>query len=138
MTILEVVLAVTVGYFTLLLLLEAVVWKAQPNMENAVTLFVHQGDDVLTRKLFGFEYNDKLYVSSNHWFRQWYHAILKNPQIDVEHAGDVKPFTVVPIEGDERAEIAREYKMGFVLRLMCGFAPRRFLRLDPMGGDVGV
>ncbi|NKC00315.1 MAG: hypothetical protein GKR90_17765 [Pseudomonadales bacterium] len=138
MTMLEVLLAFSAAYFTLLLLLEVVVWKTQPNMENAVTLFVPQGDSVLTRKLYGFDYNHKLYVSSNHWFRHWYHAILRNPQIDVEHAGNVKPYTIIPIEGDERAEIAREYKMGFVLRLMCGFAPRRFLRLDPMGGEDGV
>ena len=131
MTILEILLAVVVGYVVLLLLLEAVIWKAQPNMESGVTLFVSQGDTVFSRKLYGFDYHDKLYVSSNHWFRQWYHAILKNPDIEVEHAGEVKPVTAVPIDGDEAAEIAREYTMGFVLRLMCGFAPRRFLRLDP-------
>ena len=136
MTILETILIVIAGYFVLLLLLEAVVWKTQPSMEGGVTLLVYRGGSVFTRKLYGFEYRDKLYVSSNHWFRQWYHAILKNPHVDVEHAGEVKPYTAVPIDGDERAEIAREYKMGFVLRLMCGFAPRRFLRLDPRGSTT--
>lgn len=133
MLILEIAIAVIVGYVVLLLLLEAVISKAQPNMESAVTLFVNRGDAVVSRKLYGFDYGDRLYVSSNHWFRQWYYAILERPQIDVEHAGQVKPYTAVQIGGDERAEIAREYKMGLVLRLMCGFAPRRFLRLDPRG-----
>ena len=134
MTILEVLALVVVAYLVLLLLLEAVVWKTQPDMESGVTLIVSRGDGVFTRRLYGFDYQDRLYVSSNHWFRQWYHAVLRNPDIDVEHAGEVKPYTAVPIDGEERAEIAREYKMGLVLRLMCGFAPRRFLRLDPRGG----
>ncbi|MGI9328950.1 MAG: hypothetical protein ACR2PZ_27280 [Pseudomonadales bacterium] len=131
MLILEIALVVILGYVALLLLLEAVIWKTQPNMESGVTLFVNRGNDVVARKLYGFEYGDKLYVSSNHWFRRWYYALLEAPLIDVEHAGEIKPYIAIPIEGSERAEIAREYQMGFILRLLCGFAPRRFLRLDP-------
>ena len=138
MAILQIILIVIAGYVALLLLLEAVVWKVQPNMDSGVTLFVSRGDDVLTRKLYGFKHHNKLYVSSNHWFRQWYQAVLENPNIDVEHEGEAKPYTAVPISGDERAEIARAYKMGFVLRLMCGFAPRRFLRLDPRVSKNGA
>lgn len=133
MLVLQIALAAIVGYVALLLLLEAVIWKTQPNMESGVTLFLNRGNAVVARKLYGFEYGDKLYVSSNHWFRRWYYAILETPQIDVEHAGEIKPYIAVPIEGSERLEIAREYKMGFILRLLCGFAPRRFLRLDPRG-----
>ena len=133
MFILEVFVAAAGLYILLLLSLEAVVWKVQPDMDNGVTLHVSSGSSEFTRKLYGFEYGGKLYVSSNHWFRQWYHAILDNPQIDVERDGEREPFTAVPIDGDERAEVNREYRMGFLLRMMCGFAPRRFLRLDPRG-----
>ena len=133
---LEITLSVLGGYLVLLLLLETVIWKTQPNMENGVTLFVKQGGQVISRKLYGFDYEDRLYVSSNHWFRQWYDALLQDPQIEVEHKGEVKSCTAVPIDGDELVEIAAKYKMGFVLRLMCGFAPRRFLRLDLGGGNA--
>ena len=132
MFILEIVVAAVGVYVLLLLLLEAVIWKVQPSMDNGVTLHVNRGGSRFTRKLYGFEYGDKLYVSSNHWFRRWYHAILDNPQIDVEQSGEKNPFLAVPIDGEERAEVNREYKMGFILRMMCGFAPRRFLRLDPL------
>ncbi len=135
MAFLEVLASIIIGYFLLLLLLEAVIWKAQPSMDSGVTLFINQGGTVFARKLYGFDYHNKLYVSSNHWFRQWYYAILEEPQIAVEHAGAIKPVTAVPIDGEELSEVAREYKMGVVLRLMCGFAPRRFLRLDPRQSD---
>lgn len=134
-TTLEILLIAIAGYVTLLLLLELVLWKAQPNMENVVTLFVVDGDVSFARKLYGFKHHGKLYVSSNHWFRQWYHAIVRSPDLEVEHAGEVKAYKAVAITGHEREEVAREYKMGFVFKLMCGFAPRRFLRLDPRGSN---
>ena len=131
MFIFEIVVFALIVYVVLLLLLEATISKAQPDMANGVTLFVNHGDEVVSRKLYGFAYDNRLYISSNHWFRQWYYAVLKHPKINVEHDGEIKRYNVVPIEGDERTQIARMYKMGFVLRFMCGFAPRRFLRLDP-------
>ena len=138
---LELLLVVVTGYVVLLLLLEATIWKTQPDMDGGATLHIRQvgngqQDAMFTRRLYGFDYQDKLYVSSNHWFRRWYHAVLDNPDIEVEHEGQLKPYTAVPISGDEQALIAREYKMRFVLRLMCGFAPRRYLRLDPREADT--
>ncbi len=137
MLLLEIVLTIGLGYLLLLLLLEGVIWKVQPDMEGGLTLHVDTGGTILKRKLYGLEYENKLYVSSNHWFRKWYHAILKNPQIEVERGGEAKPYTAVPIEGDEHMRIAKQYDMGFGLRLLCGFAPQRFLRLDPREPPAG-
>ncbi len=131
MPILEIIFALIVGYAVLLLVVEVIIWKVQPDMEDVVTLFVNLDDTMVPRKLYGFDYRDKLYVSSNHWFRRWYHAVLKSPQIDVEYAGEIGPRTAVPVVGDERDAIAKAYKLGLFIRTLCGFAPRHFLRLDP-------
>lgn len=131
MLILEIAIFILIGYCVLLLILELVAWKVQPDMENSVTLFIEQGGDTIARKLYGFEYKNNLYVSSNHWFRRWYIALLKNPVIEVEREGMKNSYTAVPIKGDELSEISREYKLGFLLRFLCGYAPRRFLRLEP-------
>lgn len=37
----------------------------------------------------------------------------------------------------EHASVSNAYNMGFVLRLICGFAPSRFLRLESSSGLVG-
>ena len=128
---LTIVLTLGIGYVVLLLVLEGVIWKVQPEMEGGVTLHVNTGDTTIKRRLYGLEYDNKLYVSSNHWFRKWYYAILENPHIEVERAGKVGAYTAQPIEGDEHNRVVDEYNMGFTLRLLCGFAPQRFLRLDP-------
>ncbi len=114
MSVLEIIIAALAVYVVLLLLLETVLWRVQPDIENVVTLFVEQDGSTFARKLFGFEHEGRLYVSSNHWFRQWYHAVLENPTIDVDRAGERTPHVASPVEGAELAEVAREYKMGFM------------------------
>jgi len=130
MLILEIVLYIALGYVLLLLLLEGVIWKTQPDMEGGVTLHINVGNEIVQRKLFGLELDNKLYVSSNHWFRGWYHAVLQDPDIHVERDGKTQSYLAIPVEPHERTEIAKHYDMGFGLRLLCGFAPQRFLRLE--------
>lgn len=127
----EIILFAVVGYLVLLLILEGVIWKVQPDMTGGVTLHIETDGAAIKRTLYGFELDNRLYVSSNHWFRKWYHEIIKNPNIELEQEGSLEPYVAIPLTGDEHRTVAALYKMGFWLRLLCGFAPRRFLRLDP-------
>ena len=128
---LEIALAIVFGYAGLLLLLELVIWRLQPDMEGGVTLHVKSADGIVKRKLFGLRHDGHLYVSSNHWFRRWYHAVLANPELDVEVEDQLGPYVAVPVQGAEHDDVARAYDMGIPLRIACDFAPQRFLRLDP-------
>ncbi len=125
------------GYITLVAIMEALVWRLQPDMEGGVVITTtDKTGDSVDRKLYGFEFNDKLYISSNHWLRSWYYRALKNPNVEVVVGGVQRSYTAVPIQGDEREVLSEAYKMGFVLRFICGFAPSRFLRLDPVASEV--
>ena len=84
------------------------------------------------RILAGARLEGKLYVASNHWLRGWYKRALANRNVFVDIHGERSAYRAVPIEGEERARIADAYRMGFVLRSICGFAPSKFLRLDPL------
>ena len=130
MQLLEILVFVALGYAALLLCLELIVWKIQPNMEGVVTLHINTGETVVSRKLYGLEFNNSLYVASNHWFRSWFHAALAHPDIKVERGEITARYSVTPVEGDEHQQVADEYDMGLPLRIACGFAPQRFLRLD--------
>lgn len=132
MQIAEVGIWLVIVYIALLLLLELAIWKLQPSMDSGVTLLIGSEDTVTSRKVYGFEHEGGLYVSSNHWFRSWYHAVLKNPIIDVECSGKIKPYKAILLEGDDRERIANAYQMSLIFRLLCGFAPRRFLKLEPL------
>ncbi len=120
-------------YVGLIAALEGVIWYTQPEMPGGVIITTTRGDGEQThRTLAGFRHNDRLYVASNHWLRTWYHQALANPNVEVTIKGVRAAYSAVPIQGAERDELSRAYEMGFVLRLLCAFAPSKFLRLDPV------
>jgi hypothetical protein len=132
MNYLNIMLYTLVGYAALVLLAATLIWRIQPAMDGGVTITVTpDGDTPIQRNLYGFERDGTLFVSSNHWFRQWYNAALENPDVDVTLDGVTRPFTAEAVQGEEHERLSREYNMGFVLRLICGFAPSKFLRLEP-------
>ncbi len=119
-------------YVGLVAVLESAVGYLQPDMTGGVRLTTTDPDGrPSARMLAGFRLDGKLYVSSNHWLRGWYRRALENPTVEVTVNGESREYRAVPIQGGELERVADAYTMGFVLRLMCGFAPSRFLRLDP-------
>ena len=129
---LNIMLCILAGYTVLVLLAETLVWRIQPTMDGGVTITVTpDGYTPIQRHLYGFERDGTLFVSSNHWFRKWYIAALKNPDVEITRDGVTRPFTAEAVHGEEHERLSREYSMGFVLRLICGFAPSKFLRLEP-------
>ena len=120
------------AYVLIVLATEALVWRVQPSMEGAITLVIQTGaGSHIQRTVYGHTYDGKLYVSSNHWFRSWYRAALANPKIAVGDESQTQPYTVHAVLGEEHARVLQSYDMGFFLRLLCGFAPRKLLRLEP-------
>ena len=125
--------AVLLGYVALVALVEIATGFLQPEMDSGVDLTTRNAaGETRTRKLAGFAFEGALYVSSNHWLRGWYREALAHPEVELTQGGVVSRRIAVPIGGDERARVAAAYDMGFVLRFLCGFAPSRFLRLDPV------
>ncbi|MDZ7686978.1 MAG: hypothetical protein U5O39_20150 [Gammaproteobacteria bacterium] len=45
--------------------------------------------------------------------------------------GETKPFTAVPVEGAEHEQVDSDNPLGPVFRILTGFPPRYFLRLEP-------
>ena len=74
-----------------------------------------------------------LYVASNHWARGWYKRALAHPEVQVTLDGKKGDYTAVPVPdtGAERDRVERENTLGVPFRILTGFAPRHFVRLDP-------
>ncbi|MEM9176430.1 MAG: hypothetical protein AAGC67_14475 [Myxococcota bacterium] len=124
--------ALLLGYAAFVACMEVALVVLQPDMDIGVELTTRDAEGrPSTRKLAGFRFRGHLYVSSNHWLRGWYRSALARPDVAITIDGEPVPHRAVPIEGDERARVADAYRMGFLLRFICGFAPSRFLRLDP-------
>ncbi|MCH8891118.1 MAG: nitroreductase family deazaflavin-dependent oxidoreductase [Myxococcales bacterium] len=81
-------------------------------------------DRVLARM----ESHGQLFVSANHWPRAWYHRALANPKVQVTMDGEKADYLAVPATEEE---IDRIDDFPIVMRVLAGFPPRGFLRLDP-------
>ena len=131
MNVLSIVAFALLGYVAFVALAESLIWYFQPEMEGGVTISTIDDNGARVEwNLAGFEYKGRLYVSSNHWLRRWYYRALEHPDVGITRNGVERAYRAVSLDGAERVEISKAYKMGFVLRFVCGFAPSRFLRLD--------
>ncbi len=84
-------------------------------------------DRVLSR----LESNGQLYVSANHWPRAWYNRALENPNVQVTLDGEKRNYLAVPVTEEEHDRVNGENSTGIVFRILTGFPPRYFVRLDP-------
>jgi len=84
-------------------------------------------DRVLSR----LESNGQLYVAANHWPRAWYNRALKNPKVQVTLEGEKEDYLAVPVSEEEHDRVNSENSHGVMFRILTGFPPRYFVRLDP-------
>jgi hypothetical protein len=73
----------------------------------------------------------QLYVSANHWPRSWYKRALANPDVHVTAGDEKKAYRAVPVTGAEHDRLSVDHAHGIGFRILTGFPPRYFLRLDP-------
>jgi hypothetical protein len=134
----NVFLIVIVLYVAFVGLMEAMIGYIQPQMDEGVRLTTTDAEGRASKRMLaGARLEGKLYIASNHWLRGWYRQALNEPRVLLELDGVEAAYLAVPIVGDERDRISDAYRMGFILRFICGFAPSRFLRLDPVGDPAG-
>ena len=132
MTFVEIGALALLGYCGFVAVMETAIGALQPEMDGGVVITTtDSAGKTSSTTLAGFEFENRLYVSSNHWLRGWYQRARANPNLEVTIDGVPTPRIAVPVEGAERDRLADAYRMGFILRFVCGFAPSRFLRLDP-------
>lgn len=75
--------------------------------------------------------NDQLYVAANHWPRAWYERALENPDVFATYEGERSAYVAVPVGGDEYDRVQADNPLPVVFRILTGFPPRYFVRLDP-------
>src|SRR5215510_13167541 len=72
-----------------------------------------------------------VYVAANHWPRAWYRRALANPNVQATIDGQKADYTAVPVTGTEHDQVESDNRLPFVFRILTGFPPRYFVRLDP-------
>jgi len=131
MKVLRILAIVILVYVGIVVAFESLIGFFQPASEStiSITTFDDEGnphDRVVSR----LDSGGQLYVAANHWPRAWYERALENPEVRVESDGQNKPYRAVPVDGAEHDRVDADNALPFVFRVLTGFPPRYFLRLD--------
>ncbi len=128
----KILAALVVVYVGIVVAFESMIGYFQPMAGSTlvITTFDAGGaphDRVVSR----LESDGQLYVAANHWPRAWYRRALANPDVQVTQVGAKSDYRAVPVTGAEHDRVDSERSLGLFFRILTGFPPRYFVRLDP-------
>jgi len=119
-------------YAGIVVAFESLIGYFQPMDDNTLVITTTDADGERSdRVLSSLRLDEQLYVAANHWPRAWYREALENPQVEVTVNGETGDFRAVPVSAEERERLNTEHELGLVVKILTGFPPRRFLRLEP-------
>jgi hypothetical protein len=129
---LKIVAIMVLVYLGIVVAFESSIGYFQPTAGTTlvITTFDENGtphDRVVSR----LESDGHLYVAANHWPRAWYHRALENPDVRVTLDGKEGSYRAIPVTGVEHDRVDSQNSLGVVFRILTGFPPRYFVRLDP-------
>ena len=123
-------IGLVVVYIGLVVLFESWLGYSQPSNQNSLVITTFDDQVAKDRVLSAVNNDGKLYVSANHWPRSWYRQALSNPNVEVNYKGETNSYLAVPVEGKEHDKLKEEHAHPLTFRILTGFPPRYFLRLD--------
>jgi len=129
---LKIVATVVLIYVGIVVAFETLIGYFQPTAGSTLVITTFEGDGTPhDRVVSSLESDGQLYVAANHWPRAWYDRALENPEVHVTLDGEKSNYRAVPVTGEERERVDSKNSLGVVSRILTGFPPRHFVRLDP-------
>ena len=120
-------------YVGIVFAFESMIGIVQPTAGSTLVITTFDADgSAHDRVVSRLEADGQLYVAANHWPRAWYKRALERPEVQVTQNGEKRSYQAVPIEGAEHERVNEQNRLGIGFRFLTGFAPRRFVRLDPV------
>jgi len=119
-------------YVGIVVSFESLIGFLQPRAGSTLVITtLDEGGKPHDRVVSRLESDGHLYVAANHWPRAWYRRARRHPAVEVTLDGQKGKYRAVPVTGAEAVRVDHEHPLGPVFRLLTGFPPRIFLRLDP-------
>ena len=132
MKVIRFVAIVILVYLGIVFAFEAMLGIFQPESESTIVITTVDADGKKESRVVSPVYDDgTLYVSANHWPRSWYSRAREKPEVEVTEKGETRAYTAIPVVGAEDVRLQADYAHPFFFRLLTGFPPRHFLRLEP-------
>ncbi len=119
-------------YVGIVVAFESLIGYFQPTAGSTLVITTFDGDGTPhDRVVSRLETDSQLYVAANHWPRAWYNRVLEKPEVHVTLDGEKGDYRAVPVTGVEHDRVDGENSLGVAFRILTGFPPRYFVRLDP-------
>jgi hypothetical protein len=132
MKVLKIVVIVMLAYVGIVVAFESMIGYLQPTAGSTLVITTFDADGTPhDRVVSRLESDGQLYVAANHWPRAWYDRALENPEVQVTQEGQKSDHRAVPVTGAEHDRVDAENGLGVGFRILTGFPPRYFVRLDP-------
>lgn len=129
----KIVAIVLLAYVAIVVIFESLIGYFQPQGEDTLVITTFDGDGAgHDRVLSSLDMDETLYVAVNHWPRAWYRRAVANPAVQVTRDGATGDYVAVEVVDEEHDRVAATHPIPAVARFLMGYAPRRFLRLDPV------
>ncbi len=134
---LKIVAVLVLVYVAIVVGFESLIGALQPGDESTLVITTFASDGTAHERVVSrLESGGRLYVAANHWPRAWYRRMLANPQIQVTASGEKRDYLAVAVAGEEHERVDAEHRLPLAIRVLTGFPPRRFVRLDPREGPA--
>jgi len=128
---LKIVAILCLVYIGIIVLFESLLGYFQPASQSTLVITTTDengaGHDRVLARL---ESGGQLYVAANHWPRGWYKRALDNPNVHISSESEDGDYLAIPVEDAEHAQVDSDNSLGIGFRILTGFPPRYFLRLD--------
>ncbi len=132
MKVVKIAAIVLLVYVGIVAAFESFLGVFQPKDASTIVITTTDGDGIAQDRVVSpITDGGHLYVAANHWPRSWYKRALEHPGVQVMVDGQKKDYLAVPVTGAEHDSLASEHAHSVWFRILTGFPPRYFLRLDP-------
>ena len=129
---LKIIGVVLLIYVGIVVAFESLLGYFQPGGDYTMVITTTDEDGVSNdRVLARIVHDEKLYAAANHWPRAWFNQALENPNVQAVVNGERGDYTAVPVDEAEHKRVDDANSLGLVFRILTGFPPRYFVRLDP-------
>lgn len=133
MKIMKRIAIVILAYVAVVFIFESLIGFFQPANQGTLVITTTDADGQSSNRVLArLESDDQLYVAANHWPRAWYRRALENPIVVVDLGDEGKQsYQAIPVEGAEHDRVDDDNSLPLGFRILTGFPPRTFLRLEP-------
>ena len=128
---LKIAVIVILVYVGIVVAFESLIGYFQPADGSTLVITTFDGNGAPHDRVVSLlQSDDRLYVAANHWPRAWYERARENPDVQVTLDGDKGDYRAVPVTGAEHDRVESDNSLGLFFRILTGFPPRYFVRLD--------